>query len=109
MMTVGPGPGQYGPLIYTPQGQLVWFQPMSAGMDAENLDVQRYEGQSDLTWWQGRVYALGFGQGEDIVMDANYQTVATVRAGNGLEADLHDFQLAPRRRRLHHRLQPDPL
>ncbi len=24
-VTNGPGPGQYGPLIYTPQGQLVWF------------------------------------------------------------------------------------
>ena len=39
--------------------------------------------------------ALGFGQGEDMVMDPNYQTVATVRAGNGYEADLHDFQIAP--------------
>jgi hypothetical protein len=28
-------------------------------------------------------------------MDGNYQTVATVKAGNGYEADLHDFQLAP--------------
>ena len=28
-------------------------------------------------------------------MDANYQTVATVGAGNGYEADLHDFQIAP--------------
>jgi hypothetical protein len=28
-------------------------------------------------------------------MDANYQTVASVGAGNGFEADLHDFQIAP--------------
>src|ERR1035437_3734460 len=28
-------------------------------------------------------------------MDPNYQTVATVRAGNGYAADLHDFQIAP--------------
>jgi len=94
LMTVGPGPGQYGPLIYTPQGRLVWFEQMPAGTNAENLSMQEYEGQKDLTWWRGRVYALGFGQGEDIVMDANYQTVATVKAGNGLQADLHDFQLA---------------
>jgi hypothetical protein len=95
MMTVGPGPGQYGPLIYTPQGQLVWFDDLPNGLSALNLSVQRYEGQSDLTWWQGHVLALGFGQGEDIVMDANYQTVAAIRAGNGYEADLHDFQIAP--------------
>ncbi len=94
MMTVGPGPGQYGPLIYAPAGRLVWFEDLPQGQDAENLSVQSYEGQDDLTWWQGRVFALGFGQGQDIIMDANYQTVATVRAGNGFEADLHDFQLA---------------
>ena len=53
--------------------------------------------------------SLGFGQGEDIVMNSSYQTVATVTGGNGLQADLHDFQIAAARRRLHHRLQPDPL
>ena len=37
---------------------------------------------------------LGFGLGEDVVMNSRYQTVARVRAGNGLEADLHEFQLA---------------
>ncbi len=95
MMTVGPGPGQFGPLIYTPQGRLVWFGQLAAGVNALNLSVQSYEGQRDLTWWRGRVLALGFGQGEDVVIDSNYQTVATVRAGNGHEADLHDFQIAP--------------
>jgi Arylsulfotransferase (ASST) len=95
MMTVGPGPGQYGPLIYTPQGRLVWFEDLPAGVNAENLRVQRYEGQDDLTWWRGKVLSIGFGEGEDIVMDSNYQTVRTVRAGNGYQADLHDFQIVP--------------
>ena len=95
MVTAGPGPGQYGPLIFTPQGRLVWFDPLPKGVNALDLKVQSYEGQNDLTWWQGRVVGLGFGQGEDIVTDANYQTVATVRAGNGYEADLHDFRIAP--------------
>jgi hypothetical protein len=94
LLTSGPGPGQYGPLIYTPQGRLVWFGALPKGVNALNLSVQSYEGQRDLTWWQGRVVGLGFGQGVDIVMDDNYQTVATVRAGNGYEADLHDFQIA---------------
>jgi hypothetical protein len=95
MMTVGPGPGQYGPVIYTPQGRPVWFRNLDPGINALNLSVQSYEGQQDLTWWQGRVFASGFGRGENVVMDSNYQTVATVKAGNGYEADLHDFQLAP--------------
>ncbi len=39
--------------------------------------------------------SLGFGQGEDLVMNSHYQTVARVAGGNGLRADLHDFQIAP--------------
>jgi hypothetical protein len=93
--TNGPGPGQYGALIYAPDGRLIWFEKLSGGATAENLSVQSYRGRRVLTWWKGRVLSLGFGQGEDIVMDSSYRTIATVRGGNGLPADLHDFQLAP--------------
>jgi hypothetical protein len=96
LTTNGPGVGQNGPLIYTPQGRLVWFDELSGGEAAEDLNVQPYEGRRDLTWWRGRVLELGFGQGEDLVMNSSYQTVARVTGGNGLEADLHDFQIAPR-------------
>ncbi len=94
-VTNGPGPGQYGPLIYTPQGQLVWFQHLSGETTAEDLNVQSYEGGRVLTWWKGRVLSLGFGQGEDLVMNSRYQVIAHVAGGNGLKADLHEFQLAP--------------
>jgi hypothetical protein len=93
MMTAGPGPGQYGPLIFTAQGRLVWFGELPTGVVAENLSVQRFAGRDDLTFWQGKVLALGFGEGKDVVMDRNYRPVATVAAGNGYEADLHDFQI----------------
>jgi Arylsulfotransferase (ASST) len=95
LTTNGPGPGQYGPLIYTPQGQLVWFEHLGHGETAEDLSEQEYEGQRDLTWWRGRVLSLGFGQGEDLVMSSSYQTLARVTGGNGLHADLHDFQILP--------------
>jgi hypothetical protein len=95
LTTNGPGPGQYGPLIYTPQGRLVWFDRLPGGQTAENLSEQTYRGQRVLTWWKGRVLSLGFGQGEDIVMDSRYQTVARIPGANGLKADLHDFQIAP--------------
>jgi hypothetical protein len=91
--TNGPGPGAYGPLIYTPQGRLVWFDQLSGGLTAEDLNVQSYEGKRDLTFWQGKVLSLGFGQGEDVVLDASYKHVATVKGGNGLKADLHEFQI----------------
>ncbi len=95
LTTNGPGPGQYGPLIYTPQGRLVWFDRLAVGETAEDLREQTYEGRRDLTWWKGRVLALGFGQGEDLVMNSAYQTVARLPGGNGLHADLHEFQIAP--------------
>jgi arylsulfotransferase ASST len=95
LLTNGPGPGHYGPLIFTPQGRLVWFDQLSGGRTAENLSVQSYEGQPHLTFWQGKVLSLGFGQGEDVVMDSHYRVLAKVPGGNGLQADLHDFQIAP--------------
>ena len=48
-----------------------------------------------LTWWQGRVLQLGFGQGEDEIYNTSYQPVARVLAGNGYRADLHEFLLTP--------------
>jgi hypothetical protein len=93
--TNGPSPGQYGPLIYNPQGQLVWFEHLPGGETAEDLNVQSFEGQRALTWWRGKVLSLGFGQGEDEIMNSAYETIAHVRGGNGLKADLHDLQIAP--------------
>ena len=95
LTTNGPGPGRYGPLIYTPEGGLVWFDQLSGGETADDLNVQSYDGARDLTFWEGKVLSLGFGQGEDVVMNSHYQTVATVKGGNGLKSDLHEFQLAP--------------
>ncbi len=54
LTTNGPGAGQYGPLIYTPQGRLVWFEELPRGVSAEDLSVQSYEGSTDLTFWQER-------------------------------------------------------
>jgi hypothetical protein len=95
LTTNGPGPGQYGPLIYRADGRLVWFDRLTDGETAENLSEQAYEGRRVLTWWKGRVLELGFGQGEDIVMDSRYRTIARIAGGNGLRADLHDFQITP--------------
>jgi hypothetical protein len=94
-LTNGPGPGRYGPLIYTSQGRLVWFHQLPSGLEAENLSMQEYQGQHDLTYWQGKVLSLGYGQGEDVVLDSHYRTAARVKGGNGLQADLHDFQIEP--------------
>jgi hypothetical protein len=90
------GPGQAGPMILDPGGVLLWFKPLPARLSASNLRVQEWEGHPVLTWWQGVITIHGFGVGADEIVDSGYRTVAHVLAGNGLQADLHEFQLAPR-------------
>jgi hypothetical protein len=89
------GKGTAGPLIAEPNGQLVWFHPLPAGQSASNFSVQQYEGKPVLTWWQGRILRVGFGQGEDVLYDSSYHQIATIRAGNGYHADLHEIRLTP--------------
>jgi Arylsulfotransferase (ASST) len=89
------GPGQYGPMIFDNNGNLVWFRPLPAGEDAADFRTQTYQGKTVLTWWQGKTYTLGFGQGVDIIANANYKTIAEIKAGNGLAADEHEFLLTP--------------
>ncbi len=89
------GPGQSGPMIAGPNGELIWFKPLPRGTSATNLEVQEYAGQPVLTWWQGDISIHGFGLGEDVIANSAYEDIAHIRAGNGLRADLHDFQLTP--------------
>lgn len=89
------GPGQYGPMIFDNAGSLVWFDPLPAPQDAGNFRTQVFHGKNDLTWWQGYTITIGYGRGEDVIANANYKTVAVVRAGNGLQADEHDFDVTP--------------
>ncbi len=87
------GPVQNGPELIGPDGNLVYFKPVPKGDSATDFREQSYRGQPVLTWWQGIVSAAGVGQGEDEIYDSSYRPLATVRAGNGLSADLHEFQL----------------
>ena len=89
------GDGSPGPMITDQSGNLVWFHPLGAGQAATNFQVQQYEGRPVLTWWQGRIIGVGFGEGEDVIYNSSYSRVATIRAGNGYHADLHAIQLTP--------------
>ena len=84
---------QPGPLILSPQGQLIYFQPLRRSA-AFNVGVQTYQGQTVLTYWQGYVQ-FGVGIGRDVILNHQYQRVATVYAGHGYSADLHDFLITP--------------
>ena len=89
------GLGSPGPTIAQQDGTLVWFHPLPAGEDATNFQVQTYQGRPVLTWWQGHILRVGFGQGENVIYDSSYRQVASVRAGNGYRADLHEIRLTP--------------
>jgi hypothetical protein len=88
------GAGQAGPMIVSPIGQLIWFDPLPTGTTAFDLNVQNYQGAPVLTWWQGQVVE-GHGQGVDEIESDHYTPIATVHAGNGVYADLHDFEITP--------------
>ncbi len=89
------GPGQSGPMILDSSGGLIWFKALPHGTSATNFQVQEYAGKPVLTWWQGDISVHGFGRGVDTIANSSYNDIAHVKAGNGLQADLHDFQLTP--------------
>jgi Arylsulfotransferase (ASST) len=89
------GPVQNGPMLLDPSGNLIWFQPVPPNELAADFRVQEYEGQPVLTWWQGYTNN-GSGRGEGVIYNDQYQQIATVQAGNGLQGmDLHEFLLTP--------------
>jgi len=90
------GAGAPGPMITDQRGNLIWFHPLPRGEFATNFRPQRFGGRNVLTWWQGRILALGFGHaGVDEIYSSDYRRLAVVRAGNGYSADLHEFLLEP--------------
>ena len=101
------GPTQNGPMILDPSGKLVWFQPTPITRNTLFTDfrVQNLHGQPVLTWWQGSTNA-GSGRGVGVIFNQNYREIATVHAGNGLDADLHEFLVTPQGAGLHHRDWP---
>jgi hypothetical protein len=84
-------------MILDGEGRLVWFRPIhNTDISAFNLRVQRYRGRPVLTWWQGRVNVVGVGtDGEGVILDDHYRSVAIVHASEGYSPDLHEFQITP--------------
>ena len=87
----GPAVGQEGLLIARRDGDIAWFSPITKGQVLD-FNVQSYKGKPVLTWWHG-ITGASYGQGNCYIADSSYALVATVRAGNGLMADMHEFTL----------------
>jgi hypothetical protein len=83
-------------MIIDQQGHLLWFKPLlPAGTRAADVRVQSYLGKQVLTWWQDPLAAAGSRRAGIVIDDAAYNQIAVARAGNGYQADLHEFQITP--------------
>src|SRR5579875_2872239 len=87
------GPIQNGAEIMNSAGKLIYFGPVPRGQFAMGVQSQLYDGQPALTYWRGTVTTSGTGVGEDEIESSSYKHLATVRAGNGLSADMHELMI----------------
>lgn len=87
--------GPDGLMILNPQGKLLWWHQLSGEEAATNVQLTSYEGKPAIAWWQGSFLGVGYGHGEGIIVNTSYQQVATVKAGNGYSADLHELVVTP--------------
>ncbi len=86
------GGGQYGsgPEIVSTAGKVLWFHPLPAGTFASDFRTQTYLGKPVLTWFQGSGI-----DGEDVIDNARYQQIATVKPASGYLPDFHEFLITP--------------
>ena len=95
LLTPSAGRGTPGLMILDRAGGIVWYSPNSSKTTQRlDLKVQSYQGRPVLTWWEGQVFQ-GYGRGHVVIADSSYRTVATVSAGHGLAADLHEIFITP--------------
>ena len=85
-----------GTVIADDQGRIRWYHQVPAGLEATDFRAQTYRGKPVLTWWQGTISKTGVGRGEYVVYDDSYHELAHLKAADGLDGDLHEFQLTPR-------------
>jgi hypothetical protein len=90
----GPSGAQDGAVIADELGRPVWEYPVPH-QEIYNFTVQTYKGEPVLTWWQGHLSG-GHGVGIYVIANQNYELIAHVAPGNGLQADLHEFLLTDR-------------
>ena len=84
-----------GAEILSPDGKKVlWFHQAPAGDVDADFRTQTYDGKPVLTFWEGTGLG-GVSTGVDYIYNDKYQLIATVKAGNGLSADGHEFLITP--------------
>ncbi|HEY1793956.1 MAG TPA: arylsulfotransferase family protein [Opitutaceae bacterium] len=83
-----------GAEIVDNEGRPVWFHPVSG--IASDLRVQTYQGKPVITWSESPVFEdTTPGSATDYIADTGYNIIASFQAGDGLNADQHEFSLTP--------------
>jgi hypothetical protein len=85
---------QAGPMILDNLGHVVWFEPLNTH-GVTDFRVQRYRGRPVLTWWHGRA-DNGRGDSGYTIYDDSYRRIAGVEPANGMQGDIHEFEITPR-------------
>jgi hypothetical protein len=89
----GTGSRGNGAAIVDNHGHLLWYDPVNAAL-VDNLEPVTFRGQRMLAFYQGSNLG-GHGNGEFVLMNSHYQVVSYIRAGNGVQADLHELTITP--------------
>lgn len=86
--------GQSGAHLVDNAGETIWHHtPADINHVIYCLNMQVYNGEPVLTWWEGGDYR-GWGYGHYVIADQSYNRIATIQAGHGLNGlDLHDLVL----------------
>ncbi|KAI9736277.1 MAG: hypothetical protein M1834_001163 [Cirrosporium novae-zelandiae] len=80
-----------GPMIIDAKGNLVWMEKRFG--EAMDLKIQNYKGEDYLTFWAGKDDGT-HGRGYYYMLNSSYEIAYKISpVGEGLEGDLHEFQL----------------
>ena len=86
--------GPNGLMILNPEGKMVYWHQFKEEVGSV-FEPVKYEGKTALAWWQGKVTENAYGLGEGVIANTAYEPIAFVKAGNGLQADIHEFYVTP--------------
>ena len=102
----GNGPG--GPMIFEDDGQLVWSSRWERKSRRRTCSSSSTRASRCSHGGRGTSCRRASVRARRIITSADYRQLAVVHAGNGLHADLHDFQISPGHRAADG-LRPGPL
>lgn len=104
------GPRQEAPYILRDDGELVWSGYTYYSIWATNFQAARWKGRDVLFSFEGDHNPnYGHGHGHATILDARYETVRELRAGNHKLMDKHEFHVIDEETALIQVYQPVPV